>query len=152
MRFQSTKKERTNYSKITVLQVFQEMKPPNAETGKNIAVLNYRFYCIINLFMNTVRNTKFQSFQQRQQHTKPSFLPPMTSKEIRQLLLRHPPGHNNAHLVISSKNKMQYIFQLTQPPKKTNKKRKKKIQNVVALFTLPQAHHPTCSAYYTDSP
>jgi len=35
------------------------------ETGKNIAVLNYQFYCTFNFFTNTVQNTKFQSFQHR---------------------------------------------------------------------------------------
>lgn len=39
------------------------MKSQNVETEKTIAVLNYQSYCIINFFMDTVQNTKFQSFQ-----------------------------------------------------------------------------------------
>lgn len=71
------------------------------ETGKNIAVLNYQFYCIINFFMKAVQNSKFQSFQHRLAETeeyKTCLLPPMTTKEIIPLLLRNAPGHNNSHL------------------------------------------------------
>lgn len=41
------------------------MKSQNVVTGKHIAELNYRFYCIINFFMSTVQNTKLQPFQHR---------------------------------------------------------------------------------------
>lgn len=41
------------------------MKSQNVVTGKNIAVLNYQFYSIINFFMSRAQNTKLQPFQHR---------------------------------------------------------------------------------------
>lgn len=58
-------KLRKIYFKIIILQDLQIMESQNVVTGKNIAVINYQFYCIINFFMSRVQNTKFQPFQHR---------------------------------------------------------------------------------------
>lgn len=56
---------RKYYLKITILWDLQIMKSQNVETGKNIAVLNYQFYYIINLFVSRAQNINFQLFQHR---------------------------------------------------------------------------------------
>lgn len=131
------------------------MKSQNVVTGKHIAVLNYQFYCIINFFMSTAQNTKLQPFQHRLAETAAhNNLPPRTCDQqgdhasaaqectwAQQL----PPSRSEARTTC---NILAYIPN----PKNGGKKRKEWRMQQCYLRSLPQAHHPICSAHYTDSP
>lgn len=152
------------YFKITIFQDLQIMKSQNVVTGKNIAVLNYQFYSIINFFMSRAQNTKLQPFQHRLAEAAACKSLPCPTCDQRGDCATASQECTWAQQLSPScslaRTNCSILAYIPKPKhggggggwtkKKKNQKNLRMQQ--FYLHSLSQAHHPICSAHYMDSP